>query len=266
MCLALLKLVFVKVIYFCLVKKLVWQNEKIKILHQHPESQSNALNTVSPEFPIPSFKKSSLSEIKTYFPLFTLYLTLCILFPPPWHLTPVYSLRPLPSHLQPPPPNHPHSAACSRWVFVPCLTPPQPLLPAEALTGMQKLCSSLCSNSVGSRNNDSRPTSPFRHHFLPHSQGKGPTPLLCAAPNMATHHVHRPLGNHFLSRLHLWLWIHDSHRHPERSNPWALVLNPFITGTISLQTIMACSPSSDSSSGWRHSFRLGFAALHAHKG
>lgn len=39
---------------------------------------------------------------------------------------------------------------------------------------MQKLCSSLCSNSVGSRNNDSRPTSPFRHHFLPHSQGKSP--------------------------------------------------------------------------------------------
>ncbi|XP_061692458.1 actin-binding LIM protein 1-like [Syngnathoides biaculeatus] len=45
---------------------------------------------------------------------------------------------------------------------------------AEALTGMQKLCSSLCSNSVGSRNNDSRPTSPFRHHFLPHSQGTDP--------------------------------------------------------------------------------------------
>ncbi|KAL3972275.1 hypothetical protein ACER0C_025624 [Sarotherodon galilaeus] len=39
--------------------------------------------------------------------------------------------------------------------------------------GMQKLCSSLCSNSVGSRNSDSRPTSPFRHHFLPHSQDQG---------------------------------------------------------------------------------------------
>lgn len=128
---------------------------------------------------------------------------------------------PPPSTFSPPTssPNHPHPAACSRWVFVPCLTPLHPLLPAEALTGMQKLCSSLCSNSVGSRNNDSRPTSPFRHHFLPHSQGKGPTPLLCAAPNMATHHVHRPLGNHFLSRLHLWLWIHDSHRHPKRSKP-----------------------------------------------
>ncbi|CAJ1067851.1 actin-binding LIM protein 1-like isoform X2 [Xyrichtys novacula] len=35
--------------------------------------------------------------------------------------------------------------------------------------GMQKLCSSLCSNTV-----DSRPTSPFRHHFLPHSQGADP--------------------------------------------------------------------------------------------
>uniref|UniRef100_A0A8C6UBE7 Actin binding LIM protein 1a n=1 Tax=Neogobius melanostomus TaxID=47308 RepID=A0A8C6UBE7_9GOBI len=39
---------------------------------------------------------------------------------------------------------------------------------------MQRLCSSLCSNSVGSKNSDSRPTSPFRHHFLPHSTGKGP--------------------------------------------------------------------------------------------
>uniref|UniRef100_A0A674MNL4 Actin binding LIM protein 1a n=1 Tax=Takifugu rubripes TaxID=31033 RepID=A0A674MNL4_TAKRU len=51
---------------------------------------------------------------------------------------------------------------------------PQHFHRPEALTGMQKLCSSLCSNSVGSRNNDSRPTSPFRHHFLPHSQGKNP--------------------------------------------------------------------------------------------
>uniref|UniRef100_A0A674NLF3 Actin binding LIM protein 1a n=1 Tax=Takifugu rubripes TaxID=31033 RepID=A0A674NLF3_TAKRU len=51
---------------------------------------------------------------------------------------------------------------------------PQHFHRPEALTGMQKLCSSLCSNSVGSRNNDSRPTSPFRHHFLPHSQGTDP--------------------------------------------------------------------------------------------
>ncbi|TNN61316.1 Actin-binding LIM protein 1 [Liparis tanakae] len=49
-----------------------------------------------------------------------------------------------------------------------------PLPDDKALTGMQKLCSSLCSNSVGSRNSDSRPTSPFRHHFLPHSQGTDP--------------------------------------------------------------------------------------------
>ncbi|XP_062422468.1 actin-binding LIM protein 1a isoform X5 [Pungitius pungitius] len=50
---------------------------------------------------------------------------------------------------------------------------PQHFHRPEALTGMQKLCSSLCSNSVGSRNSDSRPTSPFRHHFLPHSQDQG---------------------------------------------------------------------------------------------
>ncbi|CAB1343323.1 unnamed protein product, partial [Coregonus sp. 'balchen'] len=40
----------------------------------------------------------------------------------------------------------------------------------KTLTGMQKLCSDLCSNS----HSDSRPTSPFRHHFLPHSQGTDP--------------------------------------------------------------------------------------------
>ncbi|XP_031140158.1 actin-binding LIM protein 1 isoform X5 [Sander lucioperca] len=54
------------------------------------------------------------------------------------------------------------------------LRSPQHFHRPEALTGMQKLCSSLCSNSVGSRNSDSRPTSPFRHHFLPHSQGTDP--------------------------------------------------------------------------------------------
>ncbi|CAB1312369.1 unnamed protein product, partial [Coregonus sp. 'balchen'] len=45
----------------------------------------------------------------------------------------------------------------------------------KALTGMQKLCSALCSNSVGSSSHsDSHPTSPFRHHFFPHSQGTDP--------------------------------------------------------------------------------------------
>nr|XP_029485653.1 actin-binding LIM protein 1-like isoform X2 [Oncorhynchus nerka] len=44
-----------------------------------------------------------------------------------------------------------------------------------ALTGMQKLCSALCSNSMGSSSHsDSRPTSPFRHHSFPHSQGTDP--------------------------------------------------------------------------------------------
>uniref|UniRef100_A0A3B3DR85 Actin binding LIM protein 1a n=1 Tax=Oryzias melastigma TaxID=30732 RepID=A0A3B3DR85_ORYME len=85
------------------------------------------------------------------------------------------------------------------------LRSPQHFHRPEALTGMQKLCSSLCSNSVGSRNSDSRPTSPFRHHFLPHSQGLDPpsgrssplplrpdsrpiTPPLCQTPK----HFHLP--------------------------------------------------------------------------
>ncbi|XP_056292186.1 actin-binding LIM protein 1-like [Pseudoliparis swirei] len=64
------------------------------------------------------------------------------------------------------------SPVYNRHGYTPTLSrSPQHFHRPEALTGMQKLCSSLCSNSVGSRNSDSRPTSPFRHHFLPHSQG-----------------------------------------------------------------------------------------------
>ncbi|XP_034040074.1 actin-binding LIM protein 1a isoform X1 [Thalassophryne amazonica] len=67
------------------------------------------------------------------------------------------------------------SPVYSRHGYTPTLLrSPQHFHRPEALTGMQKLCSSLCSNSVGSRNSDSRPTSPFRHHFLPHSQGTDP--------------------------------------------------------------------------------------------
>ncbi|XP_023182797.1 actin-binding LIM protein 1 isoform X10 [Xiphophorus maculatus] len=67
------------------------------------------------------------------------------------------------------------SPVYNRHGYTPTLSrSPQHFHRPEALTGMQKLCSSLCSNSVGSRNSDSRPTSPFRHHFLPHSQGPDP--------------------------------------------------------------------------------------------
>ncbi|TKS85331.1 Actin-binding LIM protein 1 [Collichthys lucidus] len=66
------------------------------------------------------------------------------------------------------------SPVYNRHGYTPTLSrSPQHFHRPEALTGMQKLCSSLCSNSVGSRNSDSRPTSPFRHHFLPHSQDCG---------------------------------------------------------------------------------------------
>ncbi|XP_040923509.1 actin-binding LIM protein 1-like isoform X1 [Betta splendens] len=67
------------------------------------------------------------------------------------------------------------SPVYNRHGYTPTLSrSPQHFHRPEILTGMQKLCSSLCSNSVGSRNSDSRPTSPFRHHFLPHSQGTDP--------------------------------------------------------------------------------------------
>ncbi|XP_057704323.1 actin-binding LIM protein 1-like isoform X6 [Corythoichthys intestinalis] len=68
------------------------------------------------------------------------------------------------------------SPVYNRHGYTPTLSrSPQHFHRPEALTGMQKLCSSLCSNSVGSRNSDSRPSSPFRHHFLPHSQGTDPS-------------------------------------------------------------------------------------------
>ncbi|XP_077585442.1 actin-binding LIM protein 1a isoform X2 [Stigmatopora nigra] len=98
------------------------------------------------------------------------------------------------------------SPVYNRHGYTPTLSrSPQHFHRPEALTGMQKLCSSLCSNSVGSRNSDSRPSSPFRHHFLPHSQGTDPpsgrssplpirpesrpgTPPLCLTPK----HFHLP--------------------------------------------------------------------------
>uniref|UniRef100_A0A8C7YSQ1 Actin binding LIM protein 1a n=1 Tax=Oryzias sinensis TaxID=183150 RepID=A0A8C7YSQ1_9TELE len=98
------------------------------------------------------------------------------------------------------------SPVYNRHGYTPTLSrSPQHFHRPEALTGMQKLCSSLCSNSVGSKNSDSRPTSPFRHHFLPHSQGLDPpsgrssplplrpdsrpiTPPLCQTPK----HFHLP--------------------------------------------------------------------------
>ncbi|XP_071248648.1 actin-binding LIM protein 1-like isoform X3 [Salvelinus alpinus] len=63
----------------------------------------------------------------------------------------------------------------NRHSYTPLSRSPQHFHRPEALTGMQKLCSALCSNSVGSSSHsDSRPTSPFRHHFFPHSQGTDP--------------------------------------------------------------------------------------------
>uniref|UniRef100_A0AAZ3QZY0 Actin binding LIM protein 1a n=1 Tax=Oncorhynchus tshawytscha TaxID=74940 RepID=A0AAZ3QZY0_ONCTS len=58
----------------------------------------------------------------------------------------------------------------NRNSYTPLSRSPQHFHRPETLTGMQKLCSDLCSNS----HSDSRPTSPFRHHFLPHSQGTDP--------------------------------------------------------------------------------------------
>ncbi|XP_046885687.1 actin-binding LIM protein 1-like isoform X2 [Hypomesus transpacificus] len=67
------------------------------------------------------------------------------------------------------------SPGYNRHSYTPTLSrSPQHFHRPEAPTGMQKLCSSLCSNSVGSNHSDSRPTSPFRHHLLPHTQGSDP--------------------------------------------------------------------------------------------
>ncbi|XP_072293631.1 actin-binding LIM protein 1a isoform X5 [Eucyclogobius newberryi] len=75
------------------------------------------------------------------------------------------------------------SPVYNRHNYIPTLSrSPQHFHRPEALTGMQKLCSSLCSNSVGSKNSDSRPTSPFRHHFLPHSTGTSDPPSGRSSP------------------------------------------------------------------------------------
>ncbi|XP_072559409.1 actin-binding LIM protein 1-like isoform X16 [Paramormyrops kingsleyae] len=63
------------------------------------------------------------------------------------------------------------SPVYSRHSYTPTLSrSPQHFHRPELLTGMQKLCSSLRSSSV---HNDSRPTSPFRHHFIPHTKDQG---------------------------------------------------------------------------------------------
>ncbi|XP_072559395.1 actin-binding LIM protein 1-like isoform X3 [Paramormyrops kingsleyae] len=65
------------------------------------------------------------------------------------------------------------SPVYSRHSYTPTLSrSPQHFHRPELLTGMQKLCSSLRSSSV---HNDSRPTSPFRHHFIPHTKGTEPS-------------------------------------------------------------------------------------------
>ncbi|CAL9688155.1 unnamed protein product [Knipowitschia caucasica] len=71
------------------------------------------------------------------------------------------------------------SPVYNRHNYIPTLSrSPQHFHRPEALTGMQKLCSSLCSNSAA----DSRPTSPFRHHFLPHSTGSTDPPSGRSSP------------------------------------------------------------------------------------
>ncbi|KAJ8386557.1 hypothetical protein AAFF_G00168830 [Aldrovandia affinis] len=63
------------------------------------------------------------------------------------------------------------SPVYNRHSYTPTLSrSPQHFHRPEPLTGMQKLCSSL---RGGSAHNDSRPTSPFRHHFLPHNKDQG---------------------------------------------------------------------------------------------
>ncbi|XP_035261566.1 actin-binding LIM protein 1 isoform X8 [Anguilla anguilla] len=60
------------------------------------------------------------------------------------------------------------SPVYNRHSYTPTLSrSPQHFHRPEPLTGMQKLCSSL---RGGPAHNDSRPTSPFRHHFMPHNK------------------------------------------------------------------------------------------------
>ncbi|XP_064177376.1 actin-binding LIM protein 1 isoform X31 [Anguilla rostrata] len=63
------------------------------------------------------------------------------------------------------------SPVYNRHSYTPTLSrSPQHFHRPEPLTGMQKLCSSL---RGGPAHNDSRPTSPFRHHFMPHNKDQG---------------------------------------------------------------------------------------------
>ncbi|XP_061089271.1 actin-binding LIM protein 1 isoform X11 [Conger conger] len=65
------------------------------------------------------------------------------------------------------------SPVYNRHSYTPTLSrSPQHFHRPEPLTGMQKLCSSLRSGPALS---DSRPTSPFRHHFMPHNKGNEPS-------------------------------------------------------------------------------------------
>ncbi|XP_036390102.1 actin-binding LIM protein 1 isoform X2 [Megalops cyprinoides] len=60
------------------------------------------------------------------------------------------------------------SPVYNRHSYTPTLSrSPQHFHRPEPLTGMQKLCSSLRGSHA---HNDSRPTSPFRHHFIPHNK------------------------------------------------------------------------------------------------
>ncbi|KAK1793985.1 hypothetical protein P4O66_010900 [Electrophorus voltai] len=64
-----------------------------------------------------------------------------------------------------------HASSPRLLLFRPLCSSSSPLSSSsERLAGMLKLCSSLRSG-----NSDNRPTSPFRHHFLPHSKGTEPS-------------------------------------------------------------------------------------------
>lgn len=68
------------IVYFCLVKS--WFDEiEIKILLLDPGSQSNTLNTVSPEFPIPFFTKARCPRSKPA-SHYSLYILLCVFYFP----------------------------------------------------------------------------------------------------------------------------------------------------------------------------------------